>query len=73
VPALMSNRDVAVGLMGDFSVVLFRPNLMLASEENLMKVHKNQCLLIPSILLISLVEPRTKAQPMVSEVQTPSQ
>ena|SRR6516165_7042820 len=26
----------------DFSVVLFRPNFMLASEEHLMKVHKNQ-------------------------------
>ncbi len=29
-------------LMGDFSVVLFRPNFMLASEEHSMKVHKNQ-------------------------------
>jgi hypothetical protein len=29
-------------LMGDFSVVLFRPNFMLASEEHPMKVHKNQ-------------------------------
>ena len=28
----------------DFSVVLFRPNFMLASEEHLMKVHKNQWL-----------------------------
>jgi hypothetical protein len=34
---------------GDFSVVLFRPNFMLASEEHPMKVHKNQRLLtIPS-------------------------
>ena len=33
----------------DFSVVLFRPNFMLASEENLMKAHKNQWLLtLPS-------------------------
>jgi hypothetical protein len=33
----------------DFSVVLFRPNFMLASEEHLMKVHKNQWLsTIPS-------------------------
>jgi hypothetical protein len=35
--------------MGDFSVVLFRPQCMLASEEHPMKVHKNQWLLtIPS-------------------------
>jgi hypothetical protein len=35
--------------MGDFSVVLFRPNFMLASEEHPMKVHTNQRLLtIPS-------------------------
>ena len=31
--------------MGDFSVVLFRPNFMLVSEEHPMKVHTNQCLL----------------------------
>ena len=29
----------------DFSVVLFRPNFMLASEEYPMKAHKNQWLL----------------------------
>jgi hypothetical protein len=29
----------------DFSVVLFRSNFMLVSEEDLMKVHKNQWLL----------------------------
>jgi len=29
----------------DFSVVLFRPNFMLPSEEYRMKVHKNQWLL----------------------------
>jgi hypothetical protein len=29
----------------DFSVVLFRPNSMLVSEEHPMKMHKNQCLL----------------------------
>jgi len=29
----------------DFSVVLFRPNFMLVSEEHHMKVHKNQWLL----------------------------
>src|SRR5262249_21481509 len=32
-------------LMGDFSVVLFRPHCMLASEEHPMKAHKNQRLL----------------------------
>jgi hypothetical protein len=36
-------------LMGDFSVVLFRPNFMLAFEGFPMKVHKNQRLLtLPS-------------------------
>jgi hypothetical protein len=30
--------------MGDFSVVLFRPHFMLASEEYPMKAHKNQWL-----------------------------
>jgi hypothetical protein len=35
-------------LMGDFSVVLFRPDYMLASEEYPMKVHKNQWL--PTLL-----------------------
>jgi len=34
--------------MGDFSVVLFRPNCMLASEKHPMKVHKNQCVLTNS-------------------------
>jgi hypothetical protein len=43
--------------MGDFSVVLFRPNFMLASEEHLMKVHKNQLLLTLCLPLISLGEP----------------
>jgi hypothetical protein len=33
-----------VAQLPDFSVVLFRPNFMLASEEHLMKVHKNQWL-----------------------------
>jgi hypothetical protein len=31
--------------MGDFSVVLFRPDFMLASEKQPMKAHKNQQLL----------------------------
>jgi hypothetical protein len=34
-------------LMGDFSVVLFRPNFMLLSERYPMKVHKNQWLWNP--------------------------
>jgi hypothetical protein len=59
--------------MGDFSVVLFRPNFMLASEEYPMKVHTNQWLLTPLSPLISLGELRTKAHPIVSEVQTPWQ
>ena len=33
--------------MGDFSVVLFRPVFMLASEKYPMKAHKNQWLLSP--------------------------
>jgi len=32
--------------MGDFSVVLFRSDCMLMSEEHPMKAHKNQWLLI---------------------------
>ena len=36
-------------LMGDFSVVLFRPHFMLTSEEYLMKMHTNQWLVsLPS-------------------------
>jgi hypothetical protein len=34
----------AAYLHSDFSVVLFRPNFMLVSEEQPMKVHKNQWL-----------------------------
>ena len=43
--------------LSDFSVVLFRPNFMLASEENLMKAHKNQWLLTLPSPPDSLVEP----------------
>ena len=39
----------------DFSVVLFRPNFMLASEEHPMKAHKNQWLLALPSPLTSLV------------------
>jgi hypothetical protein len=59
--------------MGDFSVVLFRPNFMLASEEHLMKMHKNQWvsnLLSPPAIPCGATNQGT---PMVPEVQTPSQ
>jgi hypothetical protein len=59
--------------MGDFSVVLFRPNFMLAFEEYPVKVHKNQWLSTCHLPLLSLVEPRAKAHTMESGVQTPSQ
>ncbi len=59
--------------MIDFPVVLFRPNFMLLSEEHLMKTHKNQWLLSTLFLPAIPWEPRTKAHPMVQEVQTPSQ
>jgi hypothetical protein len=43
---IRSGRDSCrAWLTSDFSVVLFRPNFMLASEEHPMKVHKNQRLL----------------------------
>jgi hypothetical protein len=41
----------------DFSVVLFRPNFMLASEGLLMKMHKNQWLLNFCLPLKSLGKP----------------
>jgi hypothetical protein len=59
--------------MGDFSVVLFRPNFMLAFEEHPVKVRKNQWLSTCYLPLLSLVEPRIKAHTMESGVQTPSQ
>jgi hypothetical protein len=60
-------------IASDFSVVLFRPNFMLAFEEHSVKVHKNQWLSTCYLPLLSLVEPRTKAHTMESGVQTPSQ
>ena len=51
--------------MTDFSVVLFRPHCMLVSEERPMKAHKNQWLSTMHLLLLSLVEPQTKAYPMI--------
>jgi hypothetical protein len=42
-------RECPKSVVTDFSVMLFRPTFMLASEEHPMKVHKNQWLLtIPS-------------------------
>jgi hypothetical protein len=60
-------------IMSDFSVVLFRPNFMLASEEHPMKTHKNQWLSNLLFPLLPSAEPRTRAHTMVSGVQTPSQ
>src|SRR5262245_38999258 len=44
---LTEPRSMAWPFPSDFSVVLFRPNFMLVSEECLMKTHKNQWLLNP--------------------------
>src|SRR5512138_2878418 len=44
---------------------------MLASEEDLMKVHKSQWLLTSCLALKSLGKPCTRAHTMVSGVQTP--
>ena len=60
-------------LMGDFSVVLFRPNFMLAFEEHPVKMHKDQRLSTCYLPLLSLVEPRTRAHTMVSGRERPSQ
>ncbi|MDQ3830082.1 MAG: type II secretion system F family protein, partial [Candidatus Tectomicrobia bacterium] len=57
----------------DFSVVRFRPNFMLVSEEHPMKTHKNQWLLNPPSPPEILWERRTKAHHMGPEVQTPLQ
>ena len=59
--------------MGDFSVGLFRPHCMLASEEPFVKTHKNQRLLTMPSPPALLWEPRIRAHTMVSRVQTPSQ
>ena len=65
-----------IGIIGqatDFSVVVFRLHFMLVSEEHLMKSHKNQWLLNLLSPLISLGEPRTRVDTMVSGVPAPSQ
>jgi hypothetical protein len=59
--------------MGDFSVVLLRPNFTLVSEEYPMKAHKNQWLLNPLPPPDVPWEPRTNAYTLAPEVQTPSQ
>ena len=57
----------------DFSVVLFRPDFMLASEKYPMKAHKNQQLLAMLCSPDSLMEPGARGQTIVPEVQKPSQ
>jgi hypothetical protein len=57
----------------DFSVVLFRPAFMLASEKYPMKAHKNQLLLARLCPPDSLREPYARGQPIVTAVQKPSQ
>jgi hypothetical protein len=52
--------------MGDFSVVLFRPNFVLVSEKNRKKVHKNQWFLAmpyPLERLAGSHKPRTNHGP----------
>src|SRR4030095_5716508 len=59
-------------LMGDFSVVLFRPTFILFSEKNCMKVHKNQWLLTMPYPLECLAGATSQGQTMAPEVQKPS-
>jgi hypothetical protein len=58
--------------MGDFSVVLFRPNFVLFSEKNRMKVHKNQWLLTMPYPLERLAGATSRGQTMAPEGQKPS-
>jgi len=55
----------------DFSVMLFRPNFVLASEQYPMKMHKNQQLLTMPSPLGSLRDPCARGQTSVLEVQKP--
>ena len=50
----------------DFSVVLFRPNFMLASEEDPMKAHKNQWVLPMPCPLERLSGATSRGQTMAS-------
>jgi len=59
--------------MPDFSVVLFRPNFMLASEEHPMKAHKNRWVWIMPQPPERLSGATSRGQTMVSGAQTPSQ
>jgi len=70
---LQAQSEITHVIVPEFSVVLFRPNFMLVSEEHPMKTHKNQWLLILLSLPVSLVEARIKAHTLVPEGQTPLQ
>jgi hypothetical protein len=59
--------------MGDFSVVLFRSNFMLVSEEYPMKTHKNQWLLNVLSPPDTPCGATSQGQTMMSGVQSPSQ
>src|ERR671933_3014804 len=56
----------------DFSVVLFRPNFMLTSEEHPMKVHKNQGLLTTPSPPVIPCGATSRGQTMAPEGQKPS-
>ena len=56
----------------DFSVVRFRSTLMLFSEKNRMKVHKNQWLLTMLYPLVRLAGATSRGQTMAPEGQKPS-
>ena len=57
----------------DFSVVLFRSDFILFSEENRMKVHENQWVLTMPCLLEHLAGATSRGQTMTPEGQKPSQ
>src|SRR5207253_5862524 len=67
------NRRAWIDYLPDFSVALFRPDFMLASEKYPMKAHKNQQLLAMLCSPDSLMEPGARGQTIVPEVQKPSQ
>jgi len=56
----------------DFSVVLFRATFMLASEENAMKVHKNQWVWTMPCHPERLFGATSRGQITAPEVQKPS-
>src|SRR4029453_11133395 len=67
-----AHESDVVGLRPDFSVVLFRSTLMLSSEKNRMKVHKNQWLLTMLYPLVRLAGATSRGQTMAPEGQKPS-